>query len=120
MTATTAIWRFDAAEDDVITLRMPKRARILSVATSDRIQHGISVWALVEPAAEQEPRRLYVIGTGVPIREWLGRFLGACVDGPMVRHVFEPAPVVGEAPLGVSAAAILRASAGPSDGDPPE
>lgn len=108
MTATTAIWRFDAAEDNVITLRMPKRARILSVATSDRIQHGIAVWALVEPAAEYEPRRLYVIGTGVPIRDRLARYVGVCPDGPVIRHVFEPSPIVGSDP------------GPPHDSDPPE
>ena len=98
MTATTAIWRFDAMVDDVVNLRMPKRARILTVALSDRVQHGFAVWAIVEPAAETETRHLYVVGTGHPLRNPLGRFLGAVIDGPFVWHVFEPAPIVGSDP----------------------
>ena len=98
MTALTTIWRFDAMVDDLITLRMPKRARILSVATSDRVHHGIAVWALVEPAADQETRHLYVRGTGHPLTHALGRFVGSCIDGQFVWHVFEPAPIVGSDP----------------------
>lgn len=106
------IYRYEMEVSDRIVLTMPARARILSVLPSDRLPYGISLWAIVDTALVPEPRQLIVHGTGHPLTEGLGRFVGTVSHGSLVWHVFEPAPVVGD-----RMTLELAASA---DGDPPE
>jgi hypothetical protein len=90
------IYRFDVAANDRIPIPMPKGARLLSVQPSDRITYGVTLWALVDTAAEQEIRHIYAVGTGNPLPETgLAQFLGTVNHGTACWHVFAPAPIVG-------------------------
>lgn len=89
------IHRYEIIPNDRITLTMPARARILSVLPSDRVEYGISLWALVDTDQPMEPHVLYVHGTGHPLTVPLARFIGTVSHGQLVWHVFEPAPIVG-------------------------
>lgn len=111
------IYRYEFEVDDRVTIVMPKGARILSVLPSDRLTYGVALWAIVDTDAETEPRYLLVRGTGHPLTEWLGRFVGTVSHGPLVWHVFEPAPVAAATtPSGVP----LHVFEATPDADPPE
>lgn len=82
------IYRYPIAISDNITLMLPKGAQLLTA----QVQHGIPrVWALVDPTAPAEPRRLYVYGTGHPTQSGSQRYLGTMQlsGGMLVFHVFE-------------------------------
>lgn len=68
---------------------MPAGAQILSV----QAQRGLpKLWALVDEQAEEKvPRDILTVGTGHPILELLGPFIGTyqMEGGALVWHVFE-------------------------------
>jgi hypothetical protein len=68
---------------------MPVGAKILSV----QAQHNKpTIWALVDPVADKETRRFFVVGTGWPIdpdRLAKSEFCGSVQIGAFVWHVFE-------------------------------
>ncbi len=65
---------------------MPKGARLLSVQTQD---NQPTLWALVDPKAEVEERRINVIATGEEIDGTDQTFIGTCQIDWLVFHVFE-------------------------------
>jgi hypothetical protein len=73
---------------DETPVKMPKGAEILSV----QIQKGRPcIWALVDPDAQSEVRRLCVRGTGHTLKGNEGRYIGTfqAMGGDLVMHVFE-------------------------------
>lgn len=75
-------YQFQLADEAV--LFMPKEARFLHVDE----QHGLAtIWALVDPEAEVEPRKFYVIPTGQQVPNGVS-FLGTIRMDPFVWHVF--------------------------------
>lgn len=81
------IWKY-RLDNPVNEVSMPRGARILSVDEQDA---KVTVWAAVDLTAEEETRTLYVVGTGNPMPEDAGEFLGTavCMRGMLVFHVFE-------------------------------
>lgn len=84
------IYKYEVPSRGFATM-MPEGARILSVGEQGG---GMFVWAIVD--SEQSPtvpRRLRVYGTGHPMPDEPGKFLGTIHvnDGgsPLVFHVFE-------------------------------
>jgi hypothetical protein len=71
---------------------MPKGAHVLSIQE----QNGqICIWASVNPTAEHETRRFFIVGTGDYIPETIGAFLATVQVGAYVWHVFEYPRVAG-------------------------
>jgi len=81
------IWKWTLQITDLQQIEMPIGAEILSV----QVQHGLpQVWALVKESNETEKRTFITCGTGNPIPENIGRYLGTyqCDNGALVFHVF--------------------------------
>lgn len=80
------IWKFPLAGDG--TVMMPIGAKILTV-------HGqgndICVWAEVDPRMDKVERLLSVYGTGDPLPDNPGNYLGTAMlmGGALVFHVYE-------------------------------
>lgn len=69
---------------------MPEQAEILSVGWQGPNIHELQIWALVDPAAEYEQRKIAIYGTGNPVPEESGEFIGTVIQpGLFVWHVFE-------------------------------
>lgn len=82
------VWKYVLEVTDEQLIEMPQGAQILSVA----VQNGSPMlWALVNPVAPFEDRIVRTIGTGHPVEDVLGRFLGTYQlhGGALVFHVFE-------------------------------
>jgi len=81
------IWKYELRVDDRLTVIMPRGARILSVGVQGKT---ICLWAMVNPeTAEQELRIIAIYGTGNPLPEDPGTFIGTVQTPPFVWHVFE-------------------------------
>lgn len=83
----SAVWKFVIADPET-PVRMPEGAEVLHVAE----QHGqVCLWALVDPAAMPMDRRFVIVGTGHPLPEHRGRFIGTVLlaGGGLVFHVWE-------------------------------
>ena len=81
------IWKYELRVDDRLTVIMPRGARILSVGVQGKT---ICLWAMVTPeTAEQERRIIAIYGTGNPLPDDPGTFIGTVQVPPVVWHVFE-------------------------------
>lgn len=83
--AAVTIWKYPIEITDEQNVMMPRNAKVLSVAAQN---DTLTLWALVDPSAPLESRRVVVVGTGNPITGKLGRFRGTVVMPPFVWHVF--------------------------------
>ncbi|MEI9479634.1 MAG: hypothetical protein WCO26_24110 [Deltaproteobacteria bacterium] len=85
------IWRWHLKYLDEQTLVMPGGAQLLSV----QIGRGGTpcLWALCDTDSPDESRTILFYGTGNPIPEKPGRYLGTFQlgEGQLVFHVFEEA-----------------------------
>jgi hypothetical protein len=94
-----AIWKFSISDHlyqqgmvtDRPAIPMPKGAEILTVQVQ---RDEAQVWAIVDSDAPVEPRTLVIVGTGQPMPDDLGRYVGTwqAVGGHFVFHVFEAQP----------------------------
>jgi len=83
-----AIWKFTLGVTDEQTVHLPYGAAVLHVA----VQRGVPcLWAIVDPEAEKEPRVFLTFGTGHPVPDSPGNYLGSYMldGGGLVFHVFE-------------------------------
>lgn len=90
MSESRRIFKYPIVMKDLNRIEMPKGAEVLSV----HVQNGApQIWALVEPDNVKETRHFFVIGTGNPIPEGIGRFIGTfqMLNGSLVWHLFESA-----------------------------
>jgi hypothetical protein len=79
-------WALEVVDQQ--TLALPAGAQILCV----QVQYERPcIWALVDPSAGLEPRALLMYGTGHPVSDQAGRYIGTYqLDrGGLVFHVFE-------------------------------
>ena len=79
------VWKFELLSASV---RMPAYAEVLTVGVQGE---SVFLWALVDPSAPYFDRRFVVHGTGHPITEPLGRFVGTAFVEGLVFHVWEAA-----------------------------
>lgn len=92
LAARDQVWKFAIPVDqlaDVVTIQMPHGAQVLSVGNQNE---QMCFWARVNPNEGRRAARKFVVsGTGRPLPEVTGRFLGAVqfVGGKLVVHVFE-------------------------------
>lgn len=91
------IWKFSTLIDgqfhEKFTILMPKSAEILCVQTDQKNNHP-SIWALVDPEAEEEERDFELYGTGHQISFDMGverKYIGSYQyqRGEFVGHIFE-------------------------------
>ena len=83
------IWKYQIEINDVVSIRMPQRAKILTVQT----QYGHPcIWALVDPQMPDAVRLIQIAGTGHDLsKRSLGEYIGAfqIEDGQLVFHAFD-------------------------------
>lgn len=85
----SAVWKFPLQVTDEQTIEAPADFKALSV----HVQNGIPcLWAQVTGGAELLTHRVWVAGTGHPLRDGAanGRFVGSFLlhGGALVFHVF--------------------------------
>lgn len=80
------IWKFELEPFGEVL--MPVGSEILHVAAQG---DTACLWALVDPAAEKEPRGFIVAGTGHPLPDMAMEYVGTfhLYGGALVFHVFE-------------------------------
>ena len=84
------IWKWTLGLTDIQSLPMPEGAKVLTV----QMQHGaLALWALVDENAPQSNRSFAIYGTGNPMPQSPGEYVGTFQlrNGDLVFHVFEPA-----------------------------
>ncbi len=84
-----AIYKYPIPVDDTLVVGMPDGAQILTV----QVQDGQPcLWALVDPTAALRMRHIDIYGTGHPMAEHPGRYIGTFQlhDGRLIFHVFDP------------------------------
>jgi hypothetical protein len=80
------IWKWSLTPETLID--MPEGAQILTVQD----QNGQpALWALVDPDARREARTFKTYGTGHPVPDNPGKYIGTFqhMNGMLVFHVFE-------------------------------
>ncbi len=85
---TKLIFKYEIMVEGYQSVMMPKDADIFCTD----VQHGkMCLWALVDPKAEKESRRIIVKGTGHSIDEENMKYIGTnqMMDGHLVWHIFE-------------------------------
>lgn len=82
-------WTLDVTDHQVVML--PAGAKLLSVQMQGELPQ---LWALCDEDAPPHPRGIAIYGTGHPLPEKPGEFLGTLqmLDGALVWHAFEVAP----------------------------
>ena len=81
------IWKFVLPVTDEQDLEFPKGALFLHVG-QQAANGTVVIWMLVDPDNERVRRRVSIRGTGHPITERGGVFLGTVITNPFVWHVF--------------------------------
>jgi hypothetical protein len=84
------IYKYPLSRLDVEDIEMPQGAKPLAV----QVQGGQPcLWALVDPDRPKEVRRFLTFGTGHPVSENVGAYLGTfqLIAGSLVFHLFEQA-----------------------------
>jgi hypothetical protein len=89
--ATHTVWRYMLPITDEPVVRMPAGAQALSVGPSRTGGESIDLWVLVALDADEETREFRLVGTGHPLPDDCGRFIGTTHshDGALIWHVFE-------------------------------
>lgn len=71
--------------EDKVLIQTHRVVRWLDV----QMQHDlITLWAVVDPDSEIEPREIYIRGTGHPMLGIEGRHLGSVQDRAFIWHLF--------------------------------
>lgn len=85
---TKRIFKYVLDIEDVQTVELPEGAEILSVHNQNEL---LCLWALCNPDAPKEARTIHIFGTGNPVCDNPGRFIGTVLmwHGQLVWHVFE-------------------------------
>lgn len=81
-------YNLDLNAGTVVSVSMPKDARVLSVGN----QHEqLAVWAVASPGSLIETRKFLVLCTGEPYEGTVAKFLGTVQfdNGVFIVHVFE-------------------------------
>lgn len=86
------IYRYQIPITDRPTLSMPAGAHILPAPPGERNDGSdIEIWAEVDTTRPLEPRGFTIVGTGNPMPDEHGAFVGTVVThgGQFVWHIFE-------------------------------
>ncbi len=82
------VHKFPIEIADDFTVDMPAGAKVLCVQTQGS---AVMLWAIVDPGAPTMPRRFALRGTGHPLPDFPGRYVGTfqMYSGGFVGHLFE-------------------------------
>lgn len=83
------IWKFFLDVTDAQVVSVPYGARVLPAVETGGIGRPLQIWAEVDTDLEHEERAFYVVGTGNPFPAAAARYVGTCMQGPLVWHVYE-------------------------------
>ena len=89
------VWKYSLPIEDCSELRMQKGAQILCVGFQGipdlGVATAIQIWARVDTDAIQEKRKFRVYGTGHPMPDYPGEYIGTVqlAHGALVFHVFD-------------------------------
>lgn len=90
------IYRYRLHVTDVVNLDLPKGAKVLSVGPPRDDSDQLDLWALVDVLPDglpmvDESRTFRIIGTGNPMPDFHGLFVGTVpmFNGALIFHVFE-------------------------------
>ncbi len=98
--AEQTIWRFEDRLAEHVTLLIPPAAEVLFLRTHRRSPRTIEVWVRLDPEETPEKRVLVAVGTGHPVPDDAGRFVGSVFFGDgdaFVFHYFESGQGTGPA-----------------------
>lgn len=93
--AEQTIYRFEDRLAEHVTLLIPPSAEVLFMRAHRRRPREVEVWVRLDPEAPSEKRVLVAVGTGHPVPEDAGRFVGSVFFGDgdaFVFHFFEVRP----------------------------
>ena len=79
------IYKYVLEIKETQTVSLTRGARILSVANQDG---KLCLWVQVETEEENEYWSIAIYGTGNPLPEYPGAFIGTVIIEPYVWHVF--------------------------------
>jgi hypothetical protein len=88
MARDKTIWKFPLVVEDVITFEGPAHLNAKHVGLDPK---GVPcLWAAVDPDTKTIKHRVYCFGTGHPLPEKLGAYLGTVTLGVLVLHFYLP------------------------------
>ena len=82
------IWKFPIEIADVQEIMAPGGSTVSINYVGLDPTGTPCIWCEVEPAKPKSALKIYVVGTGHPIPEDGGRFVGTFVQPPFVWHVY--------------------------------
>lgn len=82
------IWKYPLPITNISCIPMPRGAKVLTVQTQE---DGPYLWVLIDEKAAPMSRYFAVYGTGHPLSDNLGTYIGTfqIEGGALVFHVFE-------------------------------
>jgi len=83
-----AIWKYEIPIVDSFSLPLKRNSNVMCVQT----QSGFPcIWVLCDTEEEINPKHFRVVGTGNPINNTLGKYIGTfqTFEGQLVWHLFE-------------------------------
>lgn len=87
------IHRYQLPITDSPVISMPTGAQVLAAPPDARNSHGrtVEIWAVVDPDQDHEDRAFRVVGTGNPLPDDCGRFIGTVIThgNAALWHIFE-------------------------------
>jgi hypothetical protein len=85
------IYRYPLPIQDRIRISLPNGAEILTVGPPRDGSATLDMWAMVNPDNDPETREFQIVGTGHPIDENTGRYIGTVPShgGVFIWHVFD-------------------------------
>lgn len=92
--ATRRIFRYRLKITDAPEVLLPRGAQTLSVGPPRDGSDELDLWVLVDPNEPVGLIEFRVVGTGNPMPDDCGRFIGTVpvLGGALIFHVFEVAP----------------------------
>lgn len=80
------IWKFPFPIRDTVEIEMPVGATVLSSVEPARLEHaehGLAIWAAVDPDWPTETRVFHVVGTGHDMPDTPLTYIGTAHDNPI-------------------------------------
>ena len=75
-----------------VAIEMPVGATVLphlEIARLEHDEHGLAMWAVVDPDQPTETRVFHVVGTGHPMPDTPLNYIGTATERGFVWHLFE-------------------------------
>lgn len=80
------VWKFRLSLDDHHKVAMPECSQPIMFDMQDGEP---TLWAIVDTSLSTVTQRFRLAGTGHPLGDEVGEYIGSCFDGSFVWHLFE-------------------------------